>query len=349
MSSSLSLETDQSSRSSVSSQDSTKPPIGHLPDTHYHDHVVMDNDPNAKTHFSLQPINNHTYNSHVSHIPHLSPTRSRSVSPDKSSLHHSAVNNGYQRVIITDPEGPADLDTIEACKRLKACVILRDKWICEHPKPPQDLTSFPEPPKGIPPQKFDEFRRRPEPAYNIWEEPLPEATSQYDVHQIGGVMYVFNNSNTNNNTGKSSGEVDEVISIMNNKNKSLLHDNNHNNGSSSTTNTSTSVASVGIEGGVAGKEYHIKDALFSVGSFKELVDDFLFIKRAIYSGPILSYCYKRLEVLDAKFNLHCLLNETRELEAQKRVPHRDFYNVRKVDTHVHHSACMNQKHLLMLS
>ncbi len=30
----------------------------------------------------------------------------------------------------------------------------------------------------------------------------------------------------------------------------------------------------------------------------------------------------------------------------KRVPHRDFYNVRKVDTHVHHSASMNQKHLL---
>ncbi len=30
----------------------------------------------------------------------------------------------------------------------------------------------------------------------------------------------------------------------------------------------------------------------------------------------------------------------------RRVPHRDFYNVRKVDTHVHHSACMNQRHLL---
>lgn len=28
------------------------------------------------------------------------------------------------------------------------------------------------------------------------------------------------------------------------------------------------------------------------------------------------------------------------------VPHRDFYNVRKVDTHIHHSASMNQKHLL---
>jgi hypothetical protein len=34
------------------------------------------------------------------------------------------------------------------------------------------------------------------------------------------------------------------------------------------------------------------------------------------------------------------------VEAAKSVPHRDFYNVRKVDTHVHHSACMNQKHLL---
>ena len=28
------------------------------------------------------------------------------------------------------------------------------------------------------------------------------------------------------------------------------------------------------------------------------------------------------------------------------MPHRDFYNVRKVDTHIHLSACMNQKHLL---
>uniref|UniRef100_A0A2N9EBX0 AMP deaminase n=1 Tax=Fagus sylvatica TaxID=28930 RepID=A0A2N9EBX0_FAGSY len=35
-----------------------------------------------------------------------------------------------------------------------------------------------------------------------------------------------------------------------------------------------------------------------------------------------------------------------EFLAQKGAPHRDFYNIRKVDTHVHHSACMNQKHLL---
>jgi hypothetical protein len=40
-----------------------------------------------------------------------------------------------------------------------------------------------------------------------------------------------------------------------------------------------------------------------------------------------------------------MLNADREFLSQKAAPHRDFYNVRKVDTHVHHSACMNQKSL----
>ena len=44
--------------------------------------------------------------------------------------------------------------------------------------------------------------------------------------------------------------------------------------------------------------------------------------------------------------MHRLLNDSDEASEQKRVPHRDFYNVRKVDTHVHLSSCMNQKHLL---
>ncbi|CAG2064858.1 unnamed protein product, partial [Timema podura] len=49
-------------------------------------------------------------------------------------------------------------------------------------------------------------------------------------------------------------------------------------------------------------------------------------------------------------SLHVLLNELRELASQKAVPHRDFYNIRKievmVDTHIHAASCMNQKHLL---
>lgn len=63
-------------------------------------------------------------------------------------------------------------------------------------------------------------------------------------------------------------------------------------------------------------------------------------------GPSKSFAFRRLQYLEAKWNLYSLLNEYREIAACKRVPHRDFYNVRKVDTHVHHSACMNQKHLL---
>ena len=40
--------------------------------------------------------------------------------------------------------------------------------------------------------------------------------------------------------------------------------------------------------------------------------------------------------------------DTRDAEREEsaEVAHRDFYNVRKVDTHIHHSACMNAKHLL---
>jgi len=41
-----------------------------------------------------------------------------------------------------------------------------------------------------------------------------------------------------------------------------------------------------------------------------------------------------------------MLNEYKEITQQKTVPHRDFYNVRKVDTHIHAASCMNQKHLL---
>lgn len=59
-----------------------------------------------------------------------------------------------------------------------------------------------------------------------------------------------------------------------------------------------------------------------------------------------SFCYRRLCYLSSKFQLHVLLNELRELASQRQVPHRDFYNIRKVDTHIHAASAMNQKHLL---
>ncbi|CAK4078537.1 unnamed protein product [Aphanomyces euteiches] len=78
----------------------------------------------------------------------------------------------------------------------------------------------------------------------------------------------------------------------------------------------------------------------------EFYDDWFEVKRIINSGPVKTFAFKRLKLLEARFNLHVLLNSDRELVSQKAVPHRDFYNIRKVDTHIHHSACMNQKHLL---
>ncbi|GAV08500.1 hypothetical protein RvY_18182 [Ramazzottius varieornatus] len=63
-------------------------------------------------------------------------------------------------------------------------------------------------------------------------------------------------------------------------------------------------------------------------------------------GPLKSFCFRKLSFLESKFLLHVNLNENRETAAQKMVPHRDFYNIRKVDTHIHASSCMNQKHLL---
>jgi len=50
----------------------------------------------------------------------------------------------------------------------------------------------------------------------------------------------------------------------------------------------------------------------------------------IANGPVKSFCYRRLQYLLSKYQLHVLLNEMKELAAQKAVPHRDFYNIRKV-------------------
>uniref|UniRef100_A0A8C9X6X6 AMP deaminase n=1 Tax=Sander lucioperca TaxID=283035 RepID=A0A8C9X6X6_SANLU len=66
----------------------------------------------------------------------------------------------------------------------------------------------------------------------------------------------------------------------------------------------------------------------------------------IADGPTKTYCHRRLNFLSSKFYLHDMLNEMAELKELKSVPHRDFYNVRKVDTHIHAAACMSQKHLL---
>ena len=86
--------------------------------------------------------------------------------------------------------------------------------------------------------------------------------------------------------------------------------------------------------------------LYKTTSLRDYYRDSKTIAQYISDGPLKSFAFKRLRILESKYGLYILLNEFREMSMQKRVPHRDFYNVRKVDTHVHHSSCMNQKHLL---
>lgn len=84
----------------------------------------------------------------------------------------------------------------------------------------------------------------------------------------------------------------------------------------------------------------------NVPTIKEYYMDLDQILSISSDGPSKSFAFRRLQYLEGKYNLYVLLNEYQETADTKKVPHRDFYNVRKVDTHVHHSACMNQKHLL---
>ncbi|BBN14856.1 AMP deaminase [Marchantia polymorpha subsp. ruderalis] len=89
-----------------------------------------------------------------------------------------------------------------------------------------------------------------------------------------------------------------------------------------------------------------EEELYPVLDATSFFTDMHRILRIISLGNVRTLCHHRLRLLEQKFSLHLMLNADREFLAQKSAPHRDLYNVRKVDTHVHHSSCMNQKHLL---
>jgi AMP deaminase len=81
-------------------------------------------------------------------------------------------------------------------------------------------------------------------------------------------------------------------------------------------------------------------------SLAEFVKDLRTLMRTLESGPVNSLCNDRMKMLEAKFELYHLQMKEVEDQRLKSVPHRDFFNVRKVDTHVHHSSCMTQRALL---
>ncbi|CAJ1378715.1 unnamed protein product [Effrenium voratum] len=86
--------------------------------------------------------------------------------------------------------------------------------------------------------------------------------------------------------------------------------------------------------------------LLQVPSLDEYYSDMTQLFQIRSSGPVSSYAYQRLRLLQTKFELYTMVFGDQESQDAMDTGHRDFYNVRKVDTHIHHSAAMNAKHLL---
>lgn len=73
----------------------------------------------------------------------------------------------------------------------------------------------------------------------------------------------------------------------------------------------------------------------------EFIKDLLLTVEIANDKMITSFCYARTKFLESKFKMHTLFNSEREAADQKRIKNRDFYNILKIDTHIHHSQFMN--------
>ena len=78
----------------------------------------------------------------------------------------------------------------------------------------------------------------------------------------------------------------------------------------------------------------------------EFIKDLAFILEQTHNVSNKSLAHTRLDILENKFKMHLSFNREKENLQLQAITHRDFYNVRKVDTHIHHSACMRAKQLL---
>lgn len=99
-----------------------------------------------------------------------------------------------------------------------------------------------------------------------------------------------------------------------------------------------------------------EDGVFSIktgsGWFKpapcrrEYFEDSKFVIDLSRSGDAVTLCFRRLENLKYGFMMYRNMFSDKEKKKQMSCSQSDYYKVVKVDTHVHHSACMNSKHFL---
>lgn len=177
---------------------------------------------------------------------------------------------------------------------------LRKKYLSAHPVAPQDtvpsvelksvLATPTSPVRSVKNGKAH-FRRRLDPEYDIFSRPVPCALEGLSYSMIDGVFNVYR-------------EVSQPAMPAAYKLDSPETD--------------------------PAIPPSTQENLYGIVPFQEFVEDFDFLRRMISVGPVKSFSFMRLKLLQARFDLHILLNDTRELEATKSVPHRDFYNVRKV-------------------
>ncbi|KAI5147680.1 uncharacterized protein NESG_00299 [Nematocida ausubeli] len=85
----------------------------------------------------------------------------------------------------------------------------------------------------------------------------------------------------------------------------------------------------------------------AIPSIADYHRDAEFITSLIHNGPLKTFCFQRLEYLELQFKIHTNEFAHKEKMEQKTLSNKDFYNVVKVDTHLHHSASMNSKKLLI--
>ena len=95
-------------------------------------------------------------------------------------------------------------------------------------------------------------------------------------------------------------------------------------------------------------EVKIGDKLIGdkIKSFIEFLNDLSEMVTQIHKSINKSLAHNRLQILDEKFKIHRLNYSEKEHYETQEIVHRDFYNCRKVDTHIHFAACMRAKQLL---
>jgi len=167
-------------------------------------------------------------------------------------------STSFQRVHVTSDDSQIDNDTLYACKKLKECIFLRNKWLTQHPVPPQDsmfystVVTSPLSSPGKSAGKKNVFRRRIPPVYDIFDQSLPTTDTNLRHRMVRGVMVV---------TLADANDVAGDLSLSLNEDGTL------------TNPTHTH-----------GLKYHSEKSLYLVLSFYEFIKDYRRVTKTLLSS-----------------------------------------------------------------